>query len=94
MVRTMCTMAQPGRVGNMQAYNMQKIIVTQTHSPLNKEMMMVWAMVDKGVPAISAYCTPNNAFWVFKDRADATLFMNTIQGTQDPRISKYPMSAC
>ena len=86
-------MAQPGRVGNMQAYNMQKIIVTQTLYPLNKEKMMVWAM-DKGVPAISAYYTEKNAFWVFKDRADATLFMNKIQGTQDPRISKYPMSAC
>ena len=47
-----------------------------------------------GVPAISAYRAPVNAFWVFKDIADAAKFLKIVNGQRYEQISQHPISAC
>ena len=66
----------------MQAYNVQKVIVTQPHSSLDKRTMMGFA-IEKDAPAIASYITGNAAFWVFSNRELADKFLLNVNGVLD-----------
>ena len=76
----------------LQPYNGYKIVMPQ---PLTKERQTLMRFaIEKGCSPLGVYTTTNAVFWTFTTREDADKFLASIDGSRDPRISNFQISAC